>query len=174
MKKAKIASATMVVLMIAVILGTSVSLAMATPSMNVSGKFKATPIPGTSIIRDAGTNLFIYREANGYWTGGISGTTHGHQNIISHGWNGLPPPASTIEWSNVNIESFMASALVDGKTGSLTLHFVGKGYADGTNVGTWKIMSGTGDLANLHGQGSWWKAPADLESSYEGQVHFDP
>jgi hypothetical protein len=174
MKKAKILSATIVALMISVILGTSVSLAQGTPSTDVSGKFKATPISGSTIIRDAGTNLFIYREANGLWTGGISGTTHGHQNIISHGWNGLQPPASTIEWSTLKIEIFMASALVDGKTGSLTLQIVGKGYADGTNIGTWKIMSGTGDLENLHGQGSWWKAPTDLESSYGGQIHFDP
>jgi len=152
-----------VVLMILAILASSASLVSATPSTSVEGTFKATPIPSTMIVREAGPNLFIYREANGLWTGGISGTTYGYQNIIVHKEGKM----------NFHITGFFESATVMGKTGSLNVLLVGNSDPEGTQ-GTWRIISGTGDLWNLKGQGSWWKVPTDTVFSYSGQVHFDP
>ncbi len=41
--------------------------------------------------------------------------------------------------------------------------------------GTWVITHGTGDLANLHGHGTWWHtSDIALPFSYEGQVTFGP
>jgi hypothetical protein len=40
--------------------------------------------------------------------------------------------------------------------------------------GHWRILKGTGELANLHGQGTWAAVTPPLVYSYEGQVHFDP
>jgi hypothetical protein len=42
----------------------------------------------------------------------------------------------------------------------------------GPSEGTWLIISGTCDLANLHGQGTFTATLASVE--FTGQVHFDP
>ena len=50
-----------------------------------------------------------------------------------------------------------------------------KGAAFHDLKGPWVIISGTGGLVGLHGQGTWWHSGigfANLE--YAGQVHFDP
>jgi hypothetical protein len=63
---------------------------------------------------------------------------------------------------------------VDGKTGTLELLFRGTspGAVDDWN-GTWRILSGTGELANLHGNGVFW-ANGLMDVHYEGQIHFAP
>jgi hypothetical protein len=63
---------------------------------------------------------------------------------------------------------------VDGKTGTLELLFIGTspGALDDWS-GTWRILSGTGELANLHGKGVFWATGLGAVH-YEGQVHFDP
>ena len=38
--------------------------------------------------------------------------------------------------------------------------------------GKWKILHGTGGLANLRGQGTWWGPPGSLQ--YAGNYHFEP
>lgn len=40
--------------------------------------------------------------------------------------------------------------------------------------GNWVIISGTGKLKNLHGNGTGAITPMDVPSPYTGQVHFDP
>ena len=44
-------------------------------------------------------------------------------------------------------------------------------------TGTWVILSGTGDLAGAHGQGTWWGPGFDddeetTDTWYEGKVHI--
>jgi len=61
-----------------------------------------------------------------------------------------------------------------GKTGTLEMLFVGTspGGTNGINnwTGTWRIISGTDELANLHGQGVFWNNYA-LDIHYEGRIH---
>jgi len=40
--------------------------------------------------------------------------------------------------------------------------------------GTWVFISGTGDLAGVHGQGTWWHTSGVSGLAYEGNMHFDP
>lgn len=63
---------------------------------------------------------------------------------------------------------------VHGKSGTLEILFIGTspGELDDWN-GTWRILSGTGELANLHGKGVFW-ANGLMDVHYEGQIHFDP
>jgi hypothetical protein len=54
----------------------------------------------------------------------------------------------------------------EGKMGTLTI--VGA-------EGNWRIISGTGDLVNLRGQGTFYLVdPIAIIIGYEGQVHFEP
>jgi hypothetical protein len=39
--------------------------------------------------------------------------------------------------------------------------------------GTWRIIGGTGELANLHGNGVFWSNGL-LDVHYEGKAHFNP
>jgi len=66
----------------------------------------------------------------------------------------------------------------DGDVYEGTIHVRYGGTVDmatGVFEGQWVIISGTGDLANLRGQGTIWSDPAidpDLHGSF--QYHFDP
>ena len=63
----------------------------------------------------------------------------------------------------VNIHTMAAEFM--GLSGTLTIK---------TSMGGWRIISGTGDFANCHGQGKVWGIVAPVWWGYEGQIHFDP
>ena len=52
-----------------------------------------------------------------------------------------------------------------GKSGTITM--IG-------SMGHWRIIGGTGDFANVHGQGTTTPIVMPVMWSYEGQIHFDP
>ena len=54
----------------------------------------------------------------------------------------------------------------------LVIRFVGTVEGFLTSPGHWVIHSGTGGLANLHGQGEFLQVGASGTCS--GQIHFDP
>ncbi len=57
--------------------------------------------------------------------------------------------------------------------GTLVIKFVGKKTGEPLEwYGTWVILSGTGDLENLRGRGTWWGPSTDLD--YAGKIHFEP
>ena len=64
-----------------------------------------------------------------------------------------------------------------GYAGTLVMRLESRGTLPATTpyttMGTWVIISGTGELANLHGQGTWWNLGLG-QFEYEGQIHFDP
>jgi hypothetical protein len=69
----------------------------------------------------------------------------------------------------------------DGETGTLQILFVGTSPGDIADwSGTWRILGGIGELANLHGQGILYNntdkdgntIPLDIH--IEGQVHLAP
>ena len=65
---------------------------------------------------------------------------------------------------------------VDGKSGTLTIRLIGMASLVNLSViewtsGHWEIMTGTGDLANLEGQGTWWGTNNNVE--YSGLIQFE-
>jgi hypothetical protein len=60
---------------------------------------------------------------------------------------------------------------VDGKSG--TLYIKTSVNTRDPNPSYWRIVSGTDDLANLHGQGTFVFIPG-TGMVFTGQVHFDP
>jgi hypothetical protein len=74
-------------------------------------------------------------------------------------------------WSFKGFLTFTGT--VDGdRSGTLEMRIVGTSPDMASWEGTWVILSGTGDLATLRGQGTWEGAPGVL--TYDGNYHFEP
>ena len=195
MKKSKLTAAVTVLIVVGM-LAASLSLVSATPSSPVTGNWK--PNPATTKFtngRVAGANTFadIYIQGN-YLTGSIIGTFEQNWKAVVHfespevvkSLNPTNPaswPIVSFDWTQM-VRSFTGTVMVDGisYSGGLTIKLEAQGLGNtfkgpsGYELsGTWVIMEGTGGLAGLHGQGTWWHTiGSTLGFEYEGQVHFDP
>ncbi len=143
----------------------------ATPTVNVEGSFDYTyEITGTRV---ADGNLFIYATEDEVWVGDFEGTSEAvfRVEVFSSGF-----------W-NVWLRSTFDGE-VDGKSGTMVIQLVGKiTWWDADRFwwyGQWVIISGTGGLANLRGQGTWWgpgfegpEIPGERpDIYYSGQIRF--
>ena len=141
--------------------------AMAGPPEEAAGLWQYQPF--ILDVKQAGCNTFLTTFENGKWTGTFEGTSTEDGKVVIH-CNGA--------WSFNAIVSFEGS--VAGKSGTLKMSVVGTrpdGLADwqGKSV----IISGTGELANLRGQGTWWGPGAPAPGvwgniNYDGNYHFEP
>lgn len=67
------------------------------------------------------------------------------------------------------------TCVVQGRAGTLLFGFEGTGEPNGTFVGHFVILSGTGGLRNLRGQGSiMGPGPGSVSGTYSGEIHFEP
>lgn len=144
------------ILLAIAVIALPISSVCATKPVNVSGTFSAGVIPVP--VKFAGNNIIFEHSGTGAWTGDITGDSIGVHRWVSHA-NGI---------TNVRVELTFPSATVLGESGTLYILFLGKITGPGVGEGTWRIIGGAGDLANLHGGGTW------SPGQYEGQVHFDP
>jgi hypothetical protein len=160
----------LVLLVVFVILSTLSIPAYAKPSIDVSGSLDYT----FEILnmREANGNTFLYATEHEHWAGDFIGEGDSVFRVgmfASGFWN---------VWLRCE---FTGTALGD-KEGTLVIQMVGKKPLDGDWYGQWVILSGTGDLANAHGQGTWWgpgyrsdeKDPEDPDIFYLGRVHLAP
>jgi len=118
-------------------------------------------------IKIADSNTFAETFEEAAYTGGLVGISTNNCKVVIH---------SSGAWFYTSVVSFTET--VDGKTGTLQIQMVGKKPQD-IWYGHWVILGGTGELATLRGQGTWFGPGApgpDVEGtvSYEGQIHFDP
>ena len=120
-------------------------------------------------VKEAGCNTFVTTFENGLWTGTFDGVSTEDGQVVIH-CNGA--------WSFNAIVSFEGT--VDGKYGTFEMSVVGTrpdGLAEWE--GKYVILSGTGELDNLRGQGIWYgpgaSGPGALgDIFYEGNYHFEP
>ena len=146
-----------------VLLLTVAAPAFATTPTLVKAYMDYTP----SIVdsRTAGGNTFYNTTEVATWTGDFVGNSTEAGRVVVH---------SSGMWSFNARSSFQGT--VNGKAGTLEMLLVGK-RADENSVwaGQWNIISGTGELANLHGQGTW-EGPGFPISGIDfwGKIHFDP
>ena len=99
------------------------------------------------------------------WTGDIAGVAEYEGILMVHS---MEPVAI-----NIHEKIFFPTVTVNGESGSLTMQ-VSANLARGQDVFRWTIIDGTGELANLHGNGIYWVDLATGIYYYEGAVHFDP
>jgi hypothetical protein len=137
----------------------------ATKSMPVQGEW--TYVPTMLSVKQADGNQICEGEEDSIWTGTFSGTSYDTFTVIKH--DAVPGPPSFV--NVIGVINFEGS--VEGKEGTLVIKFVGKKTGEPLMwYGTWVILSGTGELENLRGRGTWFGPSMDLD--YAGKIHFDP
>ena len=142
--------------------------------------------------KHAGANVIMDIYVEGAHTGGsIVGAFEQTSTAIYHykdpevvaGLNENNPtlnPEAQFNW--VDMKRTFTTATILGHTGGLTMRLQATGFGNNFKgpayfdlQGTWVIISGTADLANIHGQGTWWHSRTGFAGlEYEGQIHFDP
>ena len=153
----------------------------------ISGEWRFTgPIPPLySDQKLAGANMFATQYNTGaYDVGPIIGTFEQYIYMKMHFGDPkldfeyiitTPPNTWPSYEYNWHIERFFTGT-VNGKEGTFTMNLETTGShpsSPGSMKGTWVIISGTDELANLHGQGTWTNLGA-MRLSYEGMIHFSP
>ena len=111
--------------------------------------------------REVGDYTYVFGEENSTLTGTFEGTSYDVFIVVvdPSGIRHLPTLTMYFEGE------------VNGKSGTLTVMCVGVKSGDPQEwFGDWEIISGTGDLIGLQGEGTWWGPSGSL--SYEGQIHF--
>lgn len=157
----RILTAALVAWMLAFLPTLSISAVRAGSPTAVEGFFDY--VPHRIDVKEADGNTFIYATEDEVWSGGFEGTSKAvfRAEIFSSGF-----------W-DVWLRSSFTGKVLD-KSGTMVIQLVGK-RESGIWHGQWVILSGTGDLANLRGEGTWWgpgfPAPSP-EISYSGQIHF--
>jgi hypothetical protein len=143
----------------------------AEPPTDVAGDFWYWLTGFCDKERWANDNLFLYGcPDEGDWEGSFDGvSTEVFDAVFYDAAEGGLIYEHAIYRGNLTFNGTVA-----GKTGILELLFIGTspGPEDGW-TGTWRILSGTGELANLRGQGVIWSNDSG-GVHYEGQIHFAP
>jgi len=119
-------------------------------------------------VKNAGGNEFFELTEAGIWTGTFEGVSIDQGSVVFHrsGATGF-----------IGIVNFEGEA--EEKSGTLTIKVNGRKTNPTADwEGNWVIISGGGDLSDLHGQGKWWGPgynPADPLTygviHYSGKIH---
>jgi len=148
--------------------------AHAGPPEDVDGYFVYTPL-GCKVNRWASNN-FIMRDCadvGTYFTGDFLGDSTEVYDFVMHGADPDTPFPYEYEYGFYKGTVTFNGTVFEEAEGTMQIMFVGFSPGDLlTWSGTWRILGGTGDLANLHGQGN--RGSSDLGVHYWGKVHFEP
>ena len=140
------------------------------PPTDVEGDFTYVPTYCEEERWAADNQFLLGCHDTGDWPqGAFVGTSTEVYDIVLHGSQGNFVYEYAFYMGNVTF-----TGTVEGATGTLEFLFIGTspGALDVWD-GTWRIISGTGELANLHGNGVFWATGLGAVH-YEGQIHFDP
>ena len=157
--------ASLVICMLALLSTLSMSV-HATPLTPASGTWTYIPADMT-LTRSADGNTFYEAKSIDIVTGTFEGPGTGVDILVLH---------SSGFWTGIGVATFV-DCMVDGKSGTLVIRWAAHATAEtGLWSGQWVILSGTGELANLRGQGTFWGPvnPEGINYPYSGWIHFEP
>ncbi len=121
-------------------------------------------------LREAGNTTFAYGTERSFFDGTFDGEADDTFVVVCHAMR-----TGMFQTSVNGTIDFTGN--VEGQEGTMTMRFVGKqtstvcGPSDAVWTGTWTVVNGEGDLADLHGHGTWTGPSFDLD--YAGRIHFD-
>jgi hypothetical protein len=161
----KMSSAAILVCMITLLSTISTAVHASTPAK------KTMPVSGTwfwwaDIVsqREAGGNLFIYATEHDEFHGTFEGFGEGPFTVVLHPEGFMTGRGRTV-----------FTGTVDGKSGTLVIQWVGNTKTLGRWKCMWVILSGTGELANLRGQGIGVETAAGSYTlDLSGKIVFAP
>lgn len=133
--------------------------------VDVEGTFFPTGAPSMEVmVAGNSDNQIVYVLMPQMWTGDISGTGIVEPRWVMHNFDDAENT-----WVNV-----MAVITLTGEvacaTGTVTIKF----SSVSSRGGHWRIIDGTGELANVHGQGTLFATAEAMVFGYEGVIHFNP
>lgn len=141
---------------VAVIVATTPAVASSPESS--SGTFGPTGPGVITVTNVADGNVFIdWSDRPGAFTGTFTGTYSEHLRVVVHA-----------DGSTNFAAQLTCVCAVDGRTGTITIRLDGTGTPAGFEA-HYRIVGGTGGLADLHGEGTLSAPPA----TYSGRHHFD-
>ena len=133
--------------------------------IEVEGTFFGTGAPSMDVIvAGKSDNQIMYVSMPQMWTGDISGTGIVEPRWVMHNYD---VPENT--WVNV-LAVITLTGEVAGASGTVTIKF----SSVSSRGGNWRIIDGTGELANVHGQGTLYPTAEQMVFGYEGVIHFNP
>jgi len=127
------------------------------PTENITWHSITTGFPETMSSRIAGNNIIVtILDSPKLFVGDISGTGSSDFRMVLH-----EDGVSTSGITTMDVT-------YDGKSGNLVMKH--------GSIGLWRIISATGELAGLHGQGTIGRDETTPPGAYTftGKVHFDP
>jgi hypothetical protein len=147
-----------------------IGMAHAKPSTAVSGAIYITGYAPLEILtKGQSGNVVMKVMLTVAFLGDISGTA-----TYEAFWM-IRNDGELVTGANMHEKIAFETASVLGKSGSLTLEANMGSNRPSDAAWHWTILGGTGELANLHGHGTWApENPGDVVEFYEGQVHFNP
>jgi hypothetical protein len=135
----------------------------ATANFTANGTFTISNTTYTNSSQDGQNKIYSYTQ-HGVNNGDLTGTY-------------IDEETSTLYPDNTSTFSGRATCTctVAGKSGTLMYSITGTSAADGSFKGQTFDFQGTGDLANLHGQGTFQGQGSNgtYQGSYSDQLHFD-
>ncbi|UCE13913.1 MAG: DUF3224 domain-containing protein [Candidatus Heimdallarchaeota archaeon] len=152
------------------------TMVQATQSTYVEAYWTYTPTIESA--KYAGNKWFLSTTEVGNWVGDIVGTSNEIGRVVVHecDYGELPFCLVNTGFWFVKGRAYFTGQVCE-KSGTFVLQFVGKRASDTSNwYGQWVILSGTGELATLHGQGDWWGPPGvfpPFDVYVSGNIHFE-
>ena len=174
-KKAKALSAIFIALAAALLLSMSMSVAYATQPTQVTWTSVTVglSVQGGNVAGES-DNRFLTLSITSVFTGDIAGIMTSDSRWIIHNWVTGVPLLQQPGPVNIHAVDYISTTF-QGKSGTLAILVNHVYYPSlGSSEGTWVIISGTGELANLHGHGTTSNPPGPGPTTWTGQVHFDP
>ena len=139
--------------------------AYGSPPTEFSGTFTSGPVIPLGPPQQADGNLIVKQIEYGNLAGDVVGPFTFERTVIVHS-NGKVNMHGVMTVEPVSIFDIDIS-------GSTYTQIMNARIVAGTIQGQWTILSGTGDLANVHGQGTFTGSPR-VGGTYSGKIHFDP
>jgi hypothetical protein len=115
-----------------------------------------------------GELTIVTGTSQGTWTGPFEGTSTSFFEMEAKS-SGAASLEETVSFEgSVEVETGKRSQ------GTLEILYAGERQERESDwVGTWEIVGGEGDLANLRGSGTFTSEPNSYVVDYSGQIHFD-
>jgi Protein of unknown function (DUF3224) len=136
------------------------SVGAASQPFAANGTFTTVSSTTTQVQQD-GSNKISRMTQQGVIYGGIAGSLTNEETLTLY-------PDNTGAFSG----SMTCTCTVAGKSGILMWSYIGTQTADGSFQGQVFDIHGSGDLAQLHGQGEF--RGQGSHGTYSSQLHFDP
>jgi len=129
--------------------------------IEVSGEYSLSYNGVNEVRRPDGNRIWSQTDCTTTWTGGIAAGGSCDFTIIFF--------KPVLQHNQVGHSVFtLTDPTIDGIT------YEGCELTIGGSYGVWRILGGTGDLANVQGQGTKWAGNDVFTMEYEGVIHFDP